>query len=279
MSLWGTALIIVGASAVAVGLLLLIRHWSPHGGHFGDTGRAVGVFSILATTYAVLFAFIVLLAFTAYDNTRSGAETEANTVNQQFETAQLLPAAPGARMSAQLVCYARSVIHQEWPQMTDGHAPAINAWAVPLFVTTKSVNPATPAQQSAYSEWLTQTSQRELARQARIHGSTGIIPAPLWFVFLISAAIVFGFVFFFADRGEGMVVQAVQVGAVTAMLAASILVVRFLDQPYRPGTGSIRPVAMQETLDRLDLATRALHLSLPAVCDATGRPIPTGAGG
>ena len=73
--------------------LLLVRRWSPHGGHFGDTSRASGVFTILATFFAVLFAFVVLFAFESYDNSSSNAELEAQVVTQQFETAQLLPAA------------------------------------------------------------------------------------------------------------------------------------------------------------------------------------------
>jgi hypothetical protein len=268
---WAGALVIVG-SVLAAGLLLLIRRWSPHGGHFGDTGRATGVFAILGTTFAVLFAFIVLLAFTAYDNTRSGAETEATTVSQQFETAQLLPAPAGARLSSQLVCYARSVVYQEWPTMAGGSAPTFNPWAVPLFVTTHSIQPVTNAQEAAYSQWLTQTDQREQARQQRLHGASGVIPSPLWFVFLVMGAIVLGFVFFFADRSEGAVVQAVQVGSVTAMLVAAVLVVVFLDHPYHPGSGSIRPTAMRETVEQIELAARTIHLTLPPLCDAEGRP-------
>ena len=57
--------IVVAASALAVGALLLLRRRSPHGGHFGDTGRATGVFGILATSFAVLFAFVVFFAFRA----------------------------------------------------------------------------------------------------------------------------------------------------------------------------------------------------------------------
>jgi hypothetical protein len=279
MSLWWATAIVVVVAGVAVATLLVIRHFSPHGGHFGDTSRAAGVFSILATSFAVLFAFIVFLAFTAYDKTRTGAETEANTVAQQFETAQLLPPDAGARLSGQLICYGRSVVHQEWPQMVDGKPPAFNPWAVPLFGTIKSLGADTP-NQAAYAEWLTQTSMREQARQDRVHGASGVIPPPLWFVFLVSGGIVLAFVFFFADRGEGALVQAIQVGAVAAMLTASVLVISFLDHPYHPGAGSIRPVAMQQTLDRMQTAATAIHLDIPNLCDDSGSPpAPTASGG
>ncbi|MBN9309444.1 DUF2076 domain-containing protein, partial [Devosia sp.] len=68
-------------------------------------------------------------------------------------------------LGGQLVCYARSVVHQEWPRMDDGtQGDAINPWAVELFETFHRVDPQTPAEQAAYSKWLDQTSDREQAR-------------------------------------------------------------------------------------------------------------------
>ena len=278
MSLWWAIGTVIDVSALAIAALLVIRHFSPHGGHFGDTSRAAGIFSILATSFAVLFAFIVFLSFTAYDKTRTGAETEANTVTQQFETAQLLPPDTGRQLSAQLICYGRSVVHQEWPQMVSERPADFNAWAVPMFLSVKSLGPSTP-NQVAYAEWLSQTGLREQARQDRVHGASGVIPAPLWFVFFVSGGIVLAFVFFFADRGEGALVQAIQVGAVTAMLTASFLVISFLDHPYHPGSGSIQPVAMQRSLDRMQSAADVLHLDLPALCDDAGQATPPRSGG
>jgi hypothetical protein len=47
----------------------------------------------------VIFAgFIILLAFTSYDQSRSGGESEALTVIQQFETAEFLPEAVRRRL-------------------------------------------------------------------------------------------------------------------------------------------------------------------------------------
>jgi hypothetical protein len=75
---------------------------------------------VLAGGFAIFAGFIIFLAFTSYDQSRSGGEAEALTVVQQFETAQFLPAPVLAPLSGELVCYGRSVVHQEWPQMEDG---------------------------------------------------------------------------------------------------------------------------------------------------------------
>jgi hypothetical protein len=279
VNLWLAGGLVIAAALVAVALLLVIRRFSPHGGHFGDTGRAAGVFSILATSFAVLFAFVVFLAFGAYSKSSDGADVEAQAVNQQFETAQYFPTEVSPQVGAELVCYGRSVVYQEWPQMAAQQPPGINQWAGPLFLTVKSVNPVTPQEQAAWAKWLDQTTQREQARQERIVGPDGVITAPVWFVLLISAGIVWAFVFLFADRGEGSFMQAALVGSVTAMIVSGLLVINFLDHPYSPGSGSLQPTAMVETLDRIDQAQQLLHIELPQLCDDAGLPLAPGAGG
>ena len=84
-------LIVAGATAVAVTAMLLVRKRAPEGSYFSDGDRASGVFGVLATGFSVLLGFIIFLAFTSYDQSRTGAETEALVVAQQVETAQLFP--------------------------------------------------------------------------------------------------------------------------------------------------------------------------------------------
>ena len=76
--------------------MLLVRRQAPEGSYFSDGDRASGVFGVLATGFAIFARFVIFLAFTSYDQSRSGAEAEALVVAQQFETAQFLPAASAA---------------------------------------------------------------------------------------------------------------------------------------------------------------------------------------
>ena len=91
------ALIVVTVGALAVVAMLLVRRRAPEGSYFEDGDRAAGVFGVLATGFAVLLGFVVFLAFESFDTSRSGAETEAEIVLEQVETAQLMPAAVRAR--------------------------------------------------------------------------------------------------------------------------------------------------------------------------------------
>jgi hypothetical protein len=271
MNVAWAALIIAGATAVAVTAILVVRRRSPEGGHFQDGDRAAGVFGVLATGLSVLLGFVIFLAFESYDTSRSGAETEALVLLQQFETAQFLPARAGRRLSGELVCYGRYVVNREWPQMESGsQGDDFNPWGIAMFRTLKAADPKTVSEQTAYAKWFDQTSDREQARNDRLHGAEGIVPWPLWIVLFFAAAVIFVFALFFADRGEHPIVQGMLIGSLVAVIAASLLLLRFLDNPYRDGVGSLRPVAMERTLRALDEARRVLGDQGALSCDASG---------
>jgi hypothetical protein len=264
--------VIVLATAFGVTAMLLVRRRAPEGSYFQDGDRASGVFGVLATGFAVLLGFIVFLAYERYDEARSGAEAEALVVIQQFETAQFLPPAVRQRLGGQLTCYARSVVGQEWPQMEDGSAgETISTWSVALFHTLQDADPKTAPEQAAYSKWLDQTSDREEARRDRLHGAAGAIPASLWLVLFFSASVIFVYMLFFADSGEGPVTQGMLIGSVVAVMSATLLLLGFLDNPYRAGPGSLEPVAMERSLRTLDAARRVVGGAAVVPCDEQGR--------
>jgi hypothetical protein len=258
-------------TAVAVGAMLFVRRRAPEGSRFADGDRASGVFGVLATGFSVLLGFIIFLAFTSYDQSRAGAEEEALIVTQQVETAQFFPDAVRNRLTGQLICYGRSVVNVEWDRMEAGTlGDAINPWGVALFETLEGVQPGTAAQQSAYDKWLDQTSTREEARLDRVHGAVGVIPTPLWIVLFFIAAVIFVYMLFFADSGEGAVTQGVLMGSVTSVIVTMLLLLNFLDSPFHTGVGGLRPVAMERSLRIIDEALMATGTTVRVPCNADG---------
>jgi hypothetical protein len=275
MNLVWALLVIAAVTAVAVAAMLLVRRNAPDGSYFNDGDRASGVFGVLATGFAVLLGFVVFLAFTSYDASRVGAEMEALTVGQQLETAQFFPPAVVGELTGELVCYARSVARGEWARLEAGtQGEHINPWGVELFRTLKTVQPKTASEQAAYGKWLDQTSDREAARSDRIHGAVGVIPLPLWLLLFFSAILIFAYMLFFADSGERAVVQAMLMGSVVAVIVAMLILLRFLNTPFHPGIGGVRPVAMERTLVLLDQELREANRNEPLPCDANGSPAP-----
>jgi hypothetical protein len=268
------AILIVGlAVALAVFALLFVRRRAPDGSFFADGDRAAGVFGVLATGFSVLLGLIVFLAFTSYDQSRSGAETEALLIAQQFETAQFFPMSVRERLGNELICYARSVVHQEWPRMRSGtQGDMFNPWGLAMFKTLRATTPRTAVEQTAYDKWLDRRADREIARKDRIHGAEGVIPSPLWLVLFFIAGVICLFMLFFADSGERAIVQGVLIGSVVAVIGVTLLLIRFLDNPLQAGYGALKPLAMERTLLVLAQERRLVGQSGPLPCDASGAP-------
>src|SRR5262245_5552264 len=272
MNLLYALVVVVVAVALAVVAMLAVRRRAPAGSYFADGDRASGVFGVIATGFSVLLGFIVFLAFTSYDSSRAGAEAEARTVAQQIETAQLFDPATASELTGELICYARWVAGPEWTAMKNGTVPeGGNRWGAALFQTSRQIDPQTAVEQAAYGKWLDQTSDREAGRQDRLHGASGVIPTPLWIVLFALSGVIFVYTLFFADPDEGAGTQALLMGAVIVSVTMLLLLLQFLDHPYKPGVGSVRPVAIERTLAIADdeLSIAGAQVAMP--CDAAGR--------
>jgi hypothetical protein len=267
-------LIMVGVTAVAVAAMLVVRRHAPDGSYFHDGDRAAGVFGVVATGFSVLLGFVVFLSFASYDASRSGAEQEALIVAQQVQTAQLFPGSVSAELTGELVCYARSVAGVQWDEMVAGTlGEKVNPWGAKLFLTLRTVQPKTASEQSAYDQWLSQTADREAARQDRIHGAAGVIPTPLWLVLLFVSATIFVYMLFFADSGERAVVQGLMMGTVVSVITAMLLLLVALDHPFHKGIGGLRPVAMERTMKIIDQEVKIAGATSSLPCDSRGNAV------
>src|SRR5215217_385857 len=145
MSLVWAVLIVAATTALAVTVMLLVRRGAPEGSRFRDGDRASGVFGVLATGFSVLLGFIVFLAFESYDQSRAGAEAEALVLAQQVETAARLGEPVADRLTGQLICYGRSVVHVEWPRATEGTlGDQINPWGSNSSTPFRELSSARP---------------------------------------------------------------------------------------------------------------------------------------
>ena len=258
-------------TAITVTAMLLVRRRAPEGSYFTDGDRASGVFGVLATGFSVLLGFIIFLSFTSYDQSRSGAESEATIVAQQVETAQFMPAKTASELTGELVCYARTVAGPEWNAVDSGTlGNSVNPWGAEMFHTIRAVNPVTPTEQSAYDRWMDQTSQREQARVDRVHGAEGIIPTPLWLVLGVISVVIFVYLLFFADRAEGAVTQGVLMGSVTVVITLLLFLLVFFDHPHGAGVGRLQPTAMVRTIDLIDTQFKAVGVDVTPPCDEHG---------
>jgi hypothetical protein len=240
---------VVGAAVAAgVALMLLVRRTARTEFFLTDTTRGSAIFGVVGTAFAVLLAFVVFVAFQSYNNARSGSESEAVAVIEQFRTSGFLPRTDRDKLQGELICYGRAVAHDEWPAMRDGErSELVDHWVLKLESDEK-VQLRTPLERTAFAQLLAEQDHRVEGRRLRLSEAEPVVSTPVWLILGLGGAVSIGFVLLFADRREGFFVQGSLIAAVCAMVAASLLLVRFLDHPYEGQSGSVEPTEMERSI-------------------------------
>ena len=88
-----------------------------------------------------------------------------------------------------------------------------------------------------------------------------------------TAFAIFVYMLFFADSGERAVVQGVLMGTVVSVLVMMLLLLQFLNHPFHPGIGGLRPDAMRRTLIILDEELAEVGRTDTLPCDAQGNAL------
>ena len=266
--------VIVISAVVMIALMLLLRRHAPSGGRFADSDRASGAFGFLGAGFVILLGFVIFLSFGTYESAATRADAEAAAVTAQFRTAYDFGGDRAGEAQGQLVCYARSVISQEWQSLQDGQrSPVTEAWMVGLDdVGVKEQNVTSPEAEPVKAWWAS-TNERNLGRSGRVLVAEGQIPVLLWALLVVAAILVVGYVLLYADPDEGWLAQASMMGGVTVLVVSSLLAVQVLAVPFSGESGSITPASMEYALVQMDQFAKAEGTAPEVYCNKVGLPL------
>jgi glutamate transport system substrate-binding protein len=277
-NIWAGGFIVAVITVVAVYASILLRRKSPRGGFFSDSDRAASVFSCIATMFSVLLALVILLSVETYTETRGHAHAEADSVLEQFQLAGFFPSRDQYRLQSELVCYGRAVVSDEWELMkSNGHSAAVDYWSRSLDGTIDTAEVRGNKAETGFGLFLEQTLERQDQRRGRLEGAAGSLPTILWPILFLGALSVLTYVIYYADRAERATSQAIQVGLITALLGASLVLITALDHPFSTTPGAISPDKMERSLAAMELdlagSIDAGDLKATLPCDEAGKPL------
>jgi hypothetical protein len=175
-------------------------------------------------------------------------------------------------LQGELACYARAVVHQEWPAMDDEErSAAVDHWRLEMEDTVRSLDLRTQRERAGFAQVLRERDARADNRRLRLEEARPVVSLPVWVILAFGGLPTAAFVLIFTDRRESFVVQGAMIGVVAGMVAASLLLVWFLDHPFEGQSGRIAPTEMERTITRMkgELPASA------APCASTGDPRPS----
>ena len=116
MRIWVAALVLVLVVTATITIKLLVRRRAPMGGWFTDAPRSAGTLSVIGTMFAVMLAFVILLALQSYQRAREGSSVEAIAVAELHSVAEVFQPHSSDRLQGGLVCYTRASSRTNGPR-------------------------------------------------------------------------------------------------------------------------------------------------------------------
>jgi hypothetical protein len=267
MNLPIAVLIVLGAALLAAVVAAFV-HRKAKQALFADSGRGRPMITVTGTIFAVVLAFVIFSGFQTFDGARTGAQSEAAAVLDMGRTAGFFPPAARDQVRTDLVCYGRAVVNEEWSAMRNGHSsPLVEHWVGAFRGVVQRLDLRSPREQVGLQQFLNETAVRTAGRLQRLAEDTPAVPTALWLVLVFGGCMTVALQLAMADPRERAILQSAMVAGLASVVAASLLVIYFLDHPYQQ-TGGIQPTAMRQTL----VLMRSLEPGLRPTCSQSGRP-------
>ena len=265
-----TALVVV-VLAVTAALVYNRVVWRPRqaAGRVSQDGVSIaGIIGPPGTLSVLLLVFVLVQTYASWSAAGDAETAEATATLLLFREADLVKdARTRNRLRAAVVCYATSVIRQEWPAMQHRRVSSVPTyWGARIREAGVRLT-RTSAEKDAGENLVARDGERASARQKRLGEARPTVPGALFLLMVLSVAVTLGLFGAVTARSVGRGVHIVIVVATAVVLAATLTLVRDLDQPYG---GALRRSPSQTEFIRSQIAPEVRG---PLPCDDDGMPI------
>jgi hypothetical protein len=216
-----------------------------HAGLNDSVGYLLGAHGVYL---GVLLGLLAVSAYQNYTNVEGIVTNETTKLAGLYRDVDSYPEPDRTKLTSILKVYTEFVIKEAWPLQKKGLIPTKGTIIVNEFQKElMKFEPTTIGQQILHTEAIHQFNAFTEARRARLQSVTTGLPAILWAVVLIGAAVAI-FLMWILDMK--LVSHFVLSGVVSFYLATLIALVAAMDNPFL-GEVSVSSDAFQLVLDTL----------------------------
>ncbi|GAA0593438.1 hypothetical protein [Streptomyces crystallinus] len=225
--------VVVGAAMVAAAVVVVKGRLFPPD---PDEEPREDVAEYISMMVGVLYALVLGLALVSVWETSSSAsshvQAESSALHETYLLAEALPPAERAQVRAASQQYAHQVVTTEWPRMTAGESLGPEGWRTleQLRAASRLPATATPAQQLALQEILSQLGTLDEARRGREGDAQSSLSPVLWLGLIMGGVLTVAFMFIFGIRRS--LTHIVMVMGLAGLITFLVLLIRELDAPF-----------------------------------------------
>jgi len=193
---------------------------------------AAAIFSIIGVTYAVLLAFVAMLAWDGFNKAKAASHSEAVLALDVIEAAEGLAEPAKANLLDGMKRYTRAVIAIEWPAQAEGHVVrAGDRFLDDAQRLVVALKPATEADTNLHALLLQSLTRLRDARQEQLLAAETTVPRIVWFVLIVGGAITIAFGSFLGAPSVVMHLSMCCLLAVSGVLVLVLIIA--LSNPFR----------------------------------------------
>ena len=232
-------LIVVLAITFAFAGLLLVRRLVPKSILKPHHELTNAIFGAIAMAYAVLLAFVVVVAWQNYDKTKTIVETEANCLVDLHRNSFAFPQMFQAQLQNILKYYVNTVINEEWQKLAKGEESENARTALRrVWSLYTSFEPKTEKEKIFLAESASKLDNLREARRLRITDSRAGVPLVLWFILIVGAVTTVSFSLLFG--ADSFVAHLLMASSLSVIIALTLYTILLFDFPFTGGV-SIGP--------------------------------------
>ena len=231
--LWAVGLLLAGMAALgAVLLALLAWRFLPFEFRHRHNDVAAAIFSVIGVTFAVLLAFVAMLAWDHFNLAKAASYAEAQSVLDLYNVSLGFPDPERSAMRDGIIDYLETVVRVEWPAQARGLSlDRGSAYLQKLNRMAIGLNPSATAdgdRQGMFAQTLMRLGD---ARQRRLLADETPVPSIVWIVTIVGGVLTVAFAALLGVPNLVMHLVMSAALAVSGMLVLILIIA--LSSPFR----------------------------------------------
>jgi hypothetical protein len=249
--LWGVALLLAGLAALGAMLFeLAVHQFLSIELRRRHNDAAAAIFSVIGVTFAVLLAFVAMLAWEGFNKAKAASYAEAASVMDVYNVSVGLAGPETSQMRDDIIGYLETVVRVEWPAQAEGLiVDRGSAYLEKLNRIAIRLKPSAIAEGNLHAQLLQSLSRLWDARQQRLLAAETTIPAVVWIVTIVGGALTIAFSSFLGVPSLGMHLAMSAALAISGVLVLILIIA--LSNPFR-GDFRVSTLPFDRVLARIE---------------------------
>ncbi len=227
--------------------MLFVRNKFGHAELAKHNDVAGFIHAIIGAIYAVLLAFVVIVEWEIYRDTKAKVETEVGAMASIFRDSRVFSdVEKRSLIQHELIAYATTVVEEEWPLLAGGRSSEKALGQMhQVFKYVTDLKPKDEYEKLWYQELIAQVNKFSDARNQRLLCCNEGIPLFMWWIMILGGLITISFSFLFGTSNK--IPYALMVASLSCIITLVLLLIYALDHPFR-GIIIVKPDAFVEQL-------------------------------